>query len=61
MTPILLQIYGEMLAQQALMLGMQADNMQRAALGQSMAHTAADFTPVEQALWALAMQARGQL
>lgn len=43
MSPELVSVLAQVMAQQAVVLGMQADNMQRAAIGESMAWTAADF------------------
>ena len=43
MSPELVSVLARIFAQQALVLGMQADNMQREAIGASMAWTLADF------------------
>lgn len=43
MSPELVSVLAQIMAQQAIVLGMQADNMQRAAIGASMCWTAADF------------------
>lgn len=43
MSPELVSILAQIMVQQATVLGMQADNMQREAIGDSMAWTGADF------------------
>ena len=58
MSPYHLSILAQIMAQQALVLGMQADNMQRAAIGDSMSWTAADFAGPAAELERLAEAAR---
>lgn len=43
MSPELVSIFAQIMMQHATVLAMQADNMQRAAIGDSMAWVAADF------------------
>ena len=58
MSPQLVSILAQIFACQAQVLGMHADNMQRAACGDSMCWTGADFAGPEQLLANLAVEAR---
>lgn len=60
MTPELVAVLAQIFAQQAIVLGMQADNMQRAAIGDSMSWTGADFAGPATELDRLAQSARMQ-
>jgi hypothetical protein len=57
-SPELVAVLAQILAQQALVLGMQADNKQREAVGGSMAYTGADFGVHAAELERLAQAAR---
>lgn len=61
MDPILVQIQAEIYAEQARMLGMHAENMQRQVNGDSMAYTESDFLKVADALFVLGNHARQRL
>lgn len=58
MSAELVSILAQIFAQQAIVLSMQADNMQREACGHSMAWTGADFAPPTEELARLAQSAR---
>lgn len=58
MTPELVAVLAQIMAQQALVLGMQADNMHRAAIGDVPTWTAADFSMPATELERLAASAR---
>ena len=58
MSPELVSVFAQIFAQQAIVLGMQADNMHRAALDQSMCWTGADFAGPADELGRLAESAR---
>ena len=58
MTPELIRIYAAVIAEQARLLAMQAENQQRAALGHSMAYVEEDFGYVAAELDRLSTQAR---
>lgn len=58
MSPELVSILAQIMAQQGYILSMQADNMQRAAIGASMAWTSADFSGPTMELERLAAAAR---
>jgi hypothetical protein len=58
MSPELVSVLAQIFAQQAIVLSMQADNMQRAACDQSMAWTGADFAAPTEELERLSQSAR---
>ncbi|CAB4194435.1 hypothetical protein UFOVP1254_58 [uncultured Caudovirales phage] len=58
MSPELLSVLAQIYARQGELLAMQADNMQRAAIGMSMAWTGADFAGPIAELDRLAQSAR---
>ena len=58
MSPELVSVLAQIFAQQAIVLSMQADNMQRAACDQSMCWTSADFAAPTEELSRLAASAR---
>lgn len=58
MSPELVSVLAQIFAQQAIVLSMQADNMQREACGQSMAWSSADFAGPTEELTRLAQSAR---
>ncbi len=58
MSPELVSVLAQIFAQQAIVLSMQADNMQRAACDQSMCWTSADFAGPTEELARLAQSAR---
>ena len=58
MSPELVSVLAQIFAQQAIVLSMQADNMQRAAIGMGMAWTGADFAGPTTELERLAASAR---
>jgi hypothetical protein len=57
-SPELVSVLAQIMAQQALVLGMQADNMQRAACGATMAWTGVDFAVPAAELERLSQSAR---